>query len=105
MAAHDDHSVQARPKRRVAMREGASAWAGDHDHAALAAGGPFGDSVENSGDRLDPQHHAGTSPKRRVVGAFLPDKFVEQVMVAHVGEAALDGAAHNRKADKRRKEL
>jgi tetratricopeptide (TPR) repeat protein len=94
-----------RPSLCVAMRERFSAGARQHDGPLLPDRRLPIDPVENSSNRLDPQHHSGAAAKGWFVGAAAFRELVEQVMVADVGDAVLHRATDDGKSDERRKEL
>ena len=105
MTADQDEPVQLCEALRLSVREGKAPRRRHRDGASLVRGRSGDDCIKHACDRLDAQHHAGAASEGNIVGAFVALQRVEEVMVADRNCSRFDGAAENRKADKRSEDL
>ena len=105
VTADEDEAILLREKLRLGVREGKAPWRWHRDGASLVRGRGRDDCIKHACDRLDAQHHAGAAPEGNVVGTFVSLERVEEVMIADRNRSGFDGAAENRKADKRSEDL
>src|SRR5579875_3442392 len=105
VAANQDEPVQPGKALGVRLREALPGRRREHEDAALGRRGGGEHQIERARQGLQAQNHARAAAVRRIVGALAPFAIVEKVVQPHARETALDRAADDGQADRRRKHL